>query len=223
MQAADDEQAEAKVDHGLAAEAVSQGSVDHLGDCQTEKERREDELGIVGAPRTELSADRRQCRQHGIDRHRDQRHHQRDERNELAVARSGAHARSQCLITPSRLRHRIGIADLGGCATIESCRLFLHPGRHEVLELPRRPGHKGARRRRRGAKSWSRSRRSPGSRRRCRWSTSTPTRSSPRATSRRSSAPGWAPRCSSLCAIRRMAASTRTSSSTRTRIATPRS
>ena len=51
-----------------------------------------------------------------------------------------------------------------------------------------------------GKEPCSRSPSSPGSRRRCRWSTSTPTRSSRRAISRRSSGPGSASTCSRRCA-----------------------
>ena len=107
--AAGHEQREAGTDGGLAADEVGERAEDKLPEPEPEEERGDHELHVVALRRAEIAPDRRQRRQHGVDRERDERHQERDEGHELAGAEHGPSRRR-----PGRIagRRRVRAAPL---------------------------------------------------------------------------------------------------------------
>ena len=75
-------------EHRLAPVAVRQASVDELSRGEAEHVADDDDLAIVGVGDAQRLADRRQRRQHDVDRQRRERHHHGDEPDELGASTS---------------------------------------------------------------------------------------------------------------------------------------
>lgn len=85
--------AEADEDHGLPAEAIRQRSVEELAGGESQHVVGDDELALVLGRETEIPGDRRQCREHDVDRKRRQRHHHGNDGDEFEPDRRRSGAR----------------------------------------------------------------------------------------------------------------------------------
>jgi hypothetical protein len=82
-------EAQARQQHRLASEAIRERAVDQLGGAEAQQEGGDHPLALVVGDEAQVRADRRQGREHGVDREGVDRHHQRDQRDELLEADPG--------------------------------------------------------------------------------------------------------------------------------------